>query len=173
MQSTRKLSSLLLLGAAFLLGWQDPEPPPQNSQGPEAKKQSPKVQKGKRGQIIGAPERSPLEGVYRLTSRVVNGLPDKKRSRGYLAITSRHLFINLASPGPKDEHPLVHAGVREWRKVGNDIRTTAKLDYFSDNEGRIAITPEGKQEARHIEIIRGGVRVIQSSRSWLEFERIE
>jgi hypothetical protein len=35
------------------------------------------------------------------------------------------------------------------------------------------MTPEGKQDVRQIQIVRGGVRVIQGEQTWLEFERVE
>jgi hypothetical protein len=124
-------------------------------------------------QPVGKPERSPLEGVYRLRKRVTGGVPDAKPNKGYLAITARHMFLSLASAGLDKTSPLLHAGVREWVKVGSDVRTTAKLDYYTDGDGLIHQTPDGKQEVRRIEIVLGGVRVMQGPHSWLEFERVE
>ena len=181
----RTTTSLLLLGAAVFCRWQDPKPVVQDpvkqeavkpgggkpdSGKPDAAKSDAKKDKGK---IIGKPERSPLEGVYRLRRRVNAGIPENNPSKGYMAITGRHLFLSLASKGPDETMPLLHAGVREWTKDGPDIRTTAKLDYYTDDEGVIHQTPEGKQEKRRIQIVRGGVRVMQGRHSWLEFERVE
>lgn len=178
----RKMTSLLVLASAVLLQWQDPKPTKPTVKGPEA--QQPQGQKPQRqkptGQpaktlrkVVGKPERNPLEGVYKLRSRVVQGLAGNQSNRGYLVITSRHMFLSLASPGTSDEHPLVHSSVREWRMADDGVRMISKLDYFSDNGGVITMTPEGKQDVRMIQIVRGGVRVIQGEQTWLEFERVE
>lgn len=193
----RTTMSMLLLGAAVLCRWQDPTPVGQDpvvgastvpqdpvSQGPakqnsakqdSAKQEPAKKDLGKKStkQPVGKPERSPLEGVYRLRKRVTGGVPDAKPNKGYLAITARHMFLSLASAGLDKASPLLHAGVREWVKVGSDVRTTAKLDYYTDGDGLIHQTPDGKQEVRRIEIVLGGVRVMQGPHSWLEFERVE
>ncbi|MGK0204327.1 MAG: hypothetical protein ACI89X_000472 [Planctomycetota bacterium] len=192
--------SLLLLGAAVFCRWQDPKPATQDpvagassvqqglvtqgaakkvasKQGPAkqdpAKQDAANPTKKPAGKVVGRPDRSPLEGVYRLRKRVTAGVPDAKPSKGYLAITGRHMFLSLASKGLDETAPLLHSGVREWIKVGADVRTTAKLDYYTDGAGVIHQTPEGKQEMRRIEIVLGGVRVIQGPHSWLEFERVE
>ena len=185
----RTTTTLLLLGAAVLCSWQDPKPGVQGSGTgvrsvqQDVKKQSPKKGVAKQGpakstkkladKVVGKPEPSPLEGVYRLRRRVTAGIPDARPNKGYLAITGRYMFLSLASKGPDETLPLLHSGVREWIKVGQDVRTTAKLDYFTDGDGLIHQTPEGKQETRRIEIVRGGVRVMQGDHSWLEFERVE
>tara|TARA_R110002072_G_scaffold264409_1_gene423116 strand:- start:20555 stop:21097 length:543 start_codon:yes stop_codon:yes gene_type:complete len=179
--------SLLLLGAAVLCRWQDPQPVAQDpvKQDPASKQVAAKQEPAKQNpaekptdkqaqkKVPGKPDRSPLEGVYRLRKRVTNGIPDAKPNKGYLAITSRHLFLSLASAGLDETLPLLHSGVREWIKVGADVRTTAKLDYYTDGDGVIHQTPEGKQEVRRIELVLGGVRVMQGPHSWLEFERVE
>lgn len=184
--------SMLLLGAAVLCRWQDPTPVVQDpvvgasttqqdpvSQDPakqDPAKQGPAKQdldKNPTKNPVGRPQRSPLEGVYRLRQRVTAGIPDAKPNKGYLAITARHMFLSLASTGLDKTSPLIHAGVREWTKLGQDVRTTAKLDYYTDGDGVIHQTPDGKQEVRRIQIVRGGVRVLQGPNSWLEFERVE
>lgn len=165
----RKMTSLLVLVSAVLLQWQDPKPTIQKP----ATQQSADKPATTLGKVIGKPKRHPLEGVYKLRSRVVQGLAGNPSSRGYLVITSRHMFLSLASPGTSDVHPLVHAGVREWRMTDDGVRMTCKLDYFSNGSGVITMTPEGKQDVRRIQIVRGGVRVIQGEQTWLEFERVE
>ena len=195
MQTIRATMSLLLLSAAVFVRWQDPQPvkqppvvkPPVEatvSTDSELKQEQKQKQKQEQetastaatkseGQIIGKPKRDVIEGVYRLRYRVTNGLPDQKKSCGYMAITGRYLFLSLASQGRSPTLPLLHSGVREWRKVGNEIHMTAKLDYATDDAGGIHQTPDGRQEVRRIEIIRGGLRVMQGMHSWLEFERVE
>lgn len=183
----RTASSLVLLAAAVLCRWQDPqkvETPPQGPQKPVAEKSaaeksaaeksaSGKAKPGGAKKVLGKPERNPLEGVYRLRQRVVDGLRDPTPCKGYLAITARHMFLNIAAQGPDKSVPLLHAGVREWSKSGGDVRTVAKLDYYTDGEGGIHQNDDGKQEMRKIELVRGGVRVMQGTQSWLEFERVE
>lgn len=175
----RKMTSLLVLVSAVLLQWQDPKPTIQKpatqqpaAQQPQGQEPADKPATTLR-KVIGKPKRHPLEGVYKLRSRVVQGLAGNPSSRGYLVITSRHMFLSLASPGTSDEHPLVHAAVREWRMTDDGVRMTSKLDYFSNESGVITMTPEGKQDVRQIQIVRGGVRVIQGEQTWLEFERVE
>ena len=109
MHSFRILRSWALLSVALWLGWQDPQPASQDPQPKSSKEQDPKGQDSGAKKLIGAPKRNPLEGVYRLTERVVNGVTDKRDTRGYVAITGRYLFLNLATPGLTQEHPLVHA----------------------------------------------------------------
>lgn len=195
MQTIRATMSLLLLSAAVFVRWQDPQPVKQppvvkppveatvstDSESKQEPKQEPKQKQEPasnsatkpQGQVIGKPKRDVIEGVYRLRHRVTDGLPDQTKSCGYMAITSRYLFLSLASQGRSPALPLLHSGVREWRKVGNEIHMTAKLDYATDGAGGIHQTPDGRQEVRRIEIIRGGLRVMQGMHSWLEFERVE
>ena len=85
----RHLLLLLSLVSAFAL--QDPKP----SEKPAAPAE----------RVVGKPKPHVYEGVYRLTGRVMNGVRDSKPSKGYLAITNRHLFLNLAAARPDKEHP--------------------------------------------------------------------
>ena len=148
-------SILLTLGLAVSIAWQDPRSP------------------AARDDVPGAPEKHALEGVYKLKGRVINGVRDRKPSKGYLAITGRHLLLNLASPGLREDRPLVHAGVREWREVEGGLRTTSRLDFFSDGAGDLHFVRDGKQELRKLVPMVGGLRVLQGQRTWLEFERVE
>lgn len=153
----RHLLLLLSLVSAFAL--QDPKP----SEKPAAPAEH----------VVGKPKPHAYEGVYRLTGRVMNGIRDSKPSKGYLAITNRHLFLNLAAAGPDKGHPLVNAGVREWRPTADGVRTTARLDWYSDSAGDLHFVKDGKQEVRVIRAVVGGLRVMQGQQSWLEFERVE
>ena len=157
---------LLLISLSSVLVMQDPKAGQPARQAPPTPRSSPSLPPGKA-------EPHPFEGVYKLTGRVMAGVPDGKPSKGYLAITRRHLFLNLAAAGPDQRHPLVNAGVREWRPVNDGMRTTARLDFFSDGAGDLHFVEDGKQETRVIRAVRGGLRVMQGQRSWLEFERIE
>ncbi len=162
---TRRPSLLLLcLAAPFV--WQDPRPAAAQDPAPAAKPVDRVAAKGR-------PKRHRYEGVYRLTGRVIRGVRDQKPLKGYLAITSRHLFLNLASAGPSADRPLVNAGVREWRETDGGIRTTARLDYFSDGAGKLHFVKDGKEEVRAIRMMQGGLRVVQADETYLEFERVE
>lgn len=184
--------SFSCLGCCALLGWQllvaavqdpvpqDPVPPrskPAGSEAPAATKQGEEAAadepKPAAKPLPGRAPRHRFEGVYVLRRRVLNGSDDQKPNHGYLVITARHLFLTLAAPGPSDERPLVHAGVRRWQELSDGVRTTMLLDYYSDDTGVIHIEPRGKQEVRQLELVRGGIRVVQGDRTWLEFERIE
>ena len=164
----RTTTVFALFAAAAALRWQDPRP-----QDPRPQEAAPTPAAAPATDVPGRPERHPLEGVYELKKRVVGGRTDPQPNRGYLAITSGHLFLCLASPGARPDRPLVHAGVREWHEAQNALRTTVKIDYWSDGGGAIHLEQAGKVEARRIEPMRGGVRVLQGDRSWLEFERVE
>lgn len=155
---------LMLFSLGGALALQDPRPSTMPKPPAPAAEQSP---------VPGRPKRHAFEGVYRLTGRVMNGIRDDKPSKGYLAITSRHLFLNLAAAGPEAEHPLVNAGVREWRPSAEGVRTTARLDWYSDSAGELHFVKDGKQEERVIRAVQGGLRVMQGQRTWLEFERVE
>lgn len=164
----RKMTPLLVLLSAAWLQWQDPKP------AKPAVKQAPTTKATKsKGPVAGKPKRHPLEGVYKLHSRVVDGLAGNGKNKGYLVITGRHIFLSIAAPGTDDLHPLVHSAVREWRETSDGFQMTAKLDYYSDSNGTITMTPEGKQETRRIQPIRGGVRVMQGQHTYLQFERVE
>ncbi len=167
--------SMLLLCLVAPLAWQDPRPARAQDPKPAATaKQAAAAQPvDPRATAAGRPPRHRYEGVYRLTGRVIRGMRDQKPLKGYLAITSRHLFLSLASAGPSEEHPLVNAGVREWRATDGGIRTTARLDYFTDGAGKLHFVKDGKEEIRAIRVMQGGLRVVQADETWLDFERVE
>ena len=115
----------------------------------------------------------PLEGVYRLRARVLDSKKDAQASRGYLAITSQHLFLCLAAPGVDAEQPLLRAGVRSWKPKDEFVAATVLLGWYTDKDGTLHLERAGTEERRRIELVQGGVRVVQDERNWLEFERIE
>ncbi len=155
--------SAVLMLAPFA-GRQDPPPatPPGTPAASPATKGEP-----------GRPARHPLEGVYELRRRVVNSEPEAKPSKGLLAITQRHLFLQLAAPGPDPDLPLVRASARTWRPLEHNVTTTIRLGWFTDANGGLHAEPPGGEEQRRIELVQGGVRVLQDDRNWLEFERVE
>ena len=166
MSSTRVRSRLLLAllcGTTAICGGSIQDPA----------KQAPSKPRRERAAILGKPEQHPYEGVYRLTDRVKGGVADLRKSKGYLVITRRHLCLQLAAPGADEQQPLVNAGVREWRPTDGGICTTTRLEFFSDTSGKLHFAKDGAQEQRVLRAVRGGLRVMQGERSWLEFERIE
>jgi len=160
--------------------WQDPrparpqDPKPASKQAEQGKPEgSEREPAAKEKQIPGKPKRHRFEGVYKLKRRFINGVRDEKPSKGYLAITGRHLLLHLASDGPNKRYKLVHSGVREWREMPKGIETTARLETYTDDGGKLHFVKDGARELRRIEPIHGGLRVMQGLRTWLEFERIE
>lgn len=117
--------------------------------------------------------RSPFEGVYVLRTRTRNGVPEVQRSRGYVAITARHMLICLVAPGADPALPLVRAGVRTWQKKEELVETGIELGFFTDADGTIHLEEHGKKEPRRIELVRGLLRIWQDGRDYLEFERVE
>jgi hypothetical protein len=115
-----------------------------------------------------------LEGVYELRSRVTDGTIESQRSRGYLAITKRHMMICVVAPGTDPNLPLLRAGVRSWKSERDDlVRTDIRLGFYTDSEGAVHIDPLGESEVKRIQRERGRIRVWQDDRSYLEFERVE
>ncbi len=123
--------------------------------------------------VPGRPAKHALEGVYELRRRMGPGGPEARASRGYLAITSRHLFLCLAAEGAAADTPLVHAGVRSWQMQQDRVRTVVMLGWLTDKDGGIQLEKPGHEELRRIELMQGGVRVMQADNRWLEFERLE
>lgn len=121
----------------------------------------------------GKPFRHPTEGVYELRARIMNGKRDELPSRGFLAITGRHLFLTVAAPGRDPDLPLVRSSVRTWTPQNDKAATTIQLGWFTDQDGTLHVEPPGTVEVRSIELTQGGVRVKQDDRNWLEFERVE
>jgi hypothetical protein len=117
---------------------------------------------------------SSLEGVYELRSRVTDGTIESQRSRGYLAITKRHMMICVVAPGDDPNLPLLRAGVRSWKSERDDlVRTDIRLGFYTDTEGAVHIDALGESEVKRIQRERGRLRVWQDDRSYLEFERVE
>ena len=117
--------------------------------------------------------RHAIEGVFALKRRVVDGNPDVRPGAGYVAITRGHLLVCLAGPGASRDTPLVTASVQTWEPKGQGFATEVKLGFFSDVDGELHLEPRGLRRARRIEVARGVLRVYQTDRSYLEFERVE
>ena len=115
----------------------------------------------------------PLEGVYSLRARLVEGKAERLPSRGFVAITQRHLFLCFASPGPTPEAPLLRAGVRTWKPADAFVDGVVQLGWYTDVDGKVVAERAGAAERRRIEAIPGGIRIYQDTRSWLDFERVE
>ncbi len=123
--------------------------------------------------VPGKPSTHSLEGVYELRKRVIRGQDEGKPSRGYVAITKRHMFLCLVGPGTDPDLPLLRSGVRTWKPEDDLMREEVKLGYFTDQKGAVHIERPGTAEVHRVQIILGGLRIYQDTRSWLEFERIE
>ncbi|MCA8951102.1 MAG: hypothetical protein KDE27_16470 [Planctomycetes bacterium] len=149
----------IALGLAFALP-QEPGKPAPKSQAPQDERK-------------GVPARDPLEGVYRLRSRTVDGAVDLNRSRGYVAITHRHMLICLAGAGTDPDYPLLRAGVRTWQKRGGNVESVVTLGFYTDEEGEIHIDEPGALQVQRVDLVRGGLRIWQDGESYLDFERLE
>jgi hypothetical protein len=114
-----------------------------------------------------------LEGVYELRSRVTDGVTSALASRGYLAITRRHLFLCLAGPGSDPDVPLLRAGVRTWTRRDGAFDARIAMGFFNDDGGTLRLEPLGLAEVRRFDVASGRLRIWQDGRSYLEFERIE
>ncbi|MBM4061709.1 MAG: hypothetical protein FJ265_11540 [Planctomycetes bacterium] len=168
------LAALLAVGALAWGGPQDPpKPPPAPVPAPAPPPAPAAPDPGAlRANAVRPP--SPLEGVYELRTRTIDGRREDGRARGYVAITRRHLLLCLVAPGPDPDLPLLRAGVRTWQADRDDlVRTEAKLGFFTDADGGVHVDPPGTAEIKRIEVARGLVRIWQDERSHLEFERIE
>lgn len=167
--SMLRIPSLLAgaLAGALASPWlQDPVKPAPAPAAPAEPDAAPKDAPGK-------PAKHALEGVYELRRRMSPAGQEARPSRGYLAITSRHLFLCLAAEGSDAKTPLVHTGVRSWQPQQDRVRTVVMLGWLTDKDGRVQLEKPGHEELRRIELMQGGVRVMQSDNRWLEFERVE
>lgn len=161
------LTAVLVLAGAYSFQEPQPAPPPPRPESGQA------PAPGALQPPPGAPARHPLAGVYELRRRVVDGLAETRPSRGYLAITNRHMFLCLAGPGTDDNKPLLRAGVRTWAQRGDAIESIVKIGYYTDAEGGIHVEPPATAEKRRISMERGLLRIHQDGRNLLEFERVE
>lgn len=171
----RRSFAPLLVAVALGAGWFAPQDPVPGKQVP--------VRQAPGGQTAGAPPagepapgeppHSRFEGVYRLKARVVDGRTDTNPHHGFLGITRKHLFLTLAAPGPRAGNPLIHSSVRQWREEQGSVHTVIDIDVWTDGAGNIHLEPAGKHERRRFELVRGGIRVLQDDRTWLEFERVD
>ena len=171
--SLLRIPSLLAvaLAGAIASPWlQDPvKPPPAPvpAPAPAAAEEAPEKA------VPGKPARHALEGVYVLKRRMSPAGQEARQSRGYLAITSRHMFLCLAAEGAAADKPLLHAGVRSWQPHQERMRTAVLIGWLTDKDGRVQLEKPGHEELRRVEPIQGGVRVMQPDDRWLEFERVE
>jgi hypothetical protein len=164
----------VLLGSLGAPWFQDPvKPAPAPAPTPAAA--APEVpQDGEAKPVPGKPKAHPLEGVYVLRERVLDGKTSPIHSTGYLCLTGRHLFLQLGAPGKDASSVLLRSGVRTWvPRDGGNMQTTVLVGWATDDDGTIHFEKPGTIEQRRIEAIRGGVRVTQDGRNWLDFERVE
>lgn len=178
-----------LCGSAGLVLWrspgsQQPQSPPQGPPPAQTPAQLPAPttgatpgatpQTGSPAAPAEAPARGPLEGFYALHSRTIDGTSTALRSRGYVAITRRHMMMCFVGEGADPDKPLLRAGVRSWEAAEHDqVNVECRLGFFTDDKGNVHVEPPGTAEVKRIERIRGGIRIWQDDRSYLDFERLE
>lgn len=181
-----RASWALVFGAGLALGkaWQDPVPPPAPppaATAPAAQEPAPPAPttakaEGEAKPVAGAPKASPFVGVYRLTARCIDGDKMLDPGSGHLVVTGRHLVLAAAAPGPKVGSLLLRTSVRSWsqsREQKGRMATRVIAGWLTDDEGNLVAEPTGAEELRTFELVRGGLRIAQDHRNWLEFERVE
>ena len=122
---------------------------------------------------IGTAKPSPFQGVYRLSTRWVDGKRLLDPGSGYLSITARHLFLCVGAVGSRDDRVQLRSSVRTWRLRDDLVQTKVLCGWLTDDNGTIVFEPAGTEETRGMELVRGGLRIVQDARNWLEFERVE
>lgn len=176
MPAMTRLPSLFCGLAAGLLAapWsQDPQPGKPAAPPPATAPAAPATQAPVAAPPAAARTPHPLEGVYTLRARMLDGKAERLPSRGFVAITQRHLFLCLASPGATPESPLLRAGVRTWKPAEAFVDGTVQLGWYTDADGTVVTERAGASERRRVDPIPGGIRIWQDNRSWLDFERVE
>ncbi len=118
--------------------------------------------------------RDPIEGVWRLRSRVVGGIGAESGS-GFMIVGRRHLMAQFQAPGPDPEFDLLRSGTYEWLRSGEQggVRTTVLLGHYNDDSGDVHVEAPGSVEVRRFELLDGFLRLHQEGGDWLEFARIE
>ena len=159
------------LSAAVVLTFQEPPPPAPQEPQKTTNVAQPEPAPAPTDQP-GRPARHPLEGVFELRSRVVDGVTQHE-SRGYLAITHRHMFLCVAASGTDPDLPLLRAAVHEWKPDRELVRRVVRLSYYTDGGGGIHGEAPGGIELRMVRTVQGGVRVMMDEANWLDFTRLE
>jgi len=167
----RLLPTALLALVAFRAMWFPQEPTPTPAPAAPVPSSTPAAGKA----VPGTPVRHPLEGVYELRRRRVDGRIDERPGRGHVAITQRHLFFCFAAPGPDPDRPLLRSGVRTWsqKAAADPVDAVVQLGWFTDAEGGVHLEVPGTAEPRRMVLERGLLRIVQDARNDLEFERVE
>lgn len=148
---TSLFALLMLAGTAwFRAGAQDPTPAPKPASAPVS-----------------------IEGMYRLTARMVAGKPMTEPGTGYLSIHRRFLFVMLANESNNADVPAMLASVQEWQQTGEVLETEVLLGCLTDMEGEFHLEPKAQKRKRRVELARGALRIYQDKSSYLEFERVE
>lgn len=181
-----RASWALVFGAGLALGkaWQDPVPAPPPAPAatppaatvPAAQEPAAAATTNEAKPPIGAPKASPFVGVYRLTSRCTDGEKVLDPGSGHLVVTARHLVLAAGAPGPSADRPRLRTSVRTWapsREQKGRVTTRVLAGWLTDDDGNLVAEPPGGEELRTFELVRGGIRIAQDHRNWLEFERVE
>lgn len=170
--STKSWTGWLSCAAlAVVMSRQQPQDPPPKPQQPATPASAPAPAQDPKEPIL--PPHHPLEGVYELRRRVVANQEEVRPSRGYLAITRRHMFLCVIGPGVDDSMALPRSSVRGWRQVDDQLETEVKVGWYTDASGGLHVEKAGDKEVRRIATERGAVTIYQDDYSFLEFVRVE
>ncbi len=171
----------LAAGALALFLAQDPERPPPAERptppadaGPLPPVDEPYVSPVLRHDLLQQFEPPhPIQGFYELRERVVGGHNSPAPVRGYLVVGRRHLSLHLQTETDRPEQPLLRAGFRRYRIVGDQLHMTTLLGHFNDADGDMVVEADGLTFTRRFALIGGSLRIYQDSASYLEFVRLE
>jgi hypothetical protein len=120
-----------------------------------------------------ATPRDPIEGIWRLTDRIINHKREGTRNKGWMAIGRQHLFLHLIGEGPDPAIPVLRAGVRIWERANGVVRTKVLAGHFNEFDGDLVLEKAGIVENRRFELLGATLRVYQDEGNYLEFVRAE
>lgn len=174
---TALIVAFLSLASAFVA--QDPQPAPKPAAPPPdaaplVPVEEPRVRPALRDDLLqrdDAPD--PLEGTWRLKTRVREGAVASQPGEGWMFVGRRYLTIQLQGPGRSQEFPMLRAGVRRWQRQGGALQMTVVVGHFNDDSGDIKVEAPGSTETRRFEMVGPLLRIHQGSNSWLDFVRVE
>lgn len=175
----RTALALAILSLVSVFASQDPQPAPRPAApppdaAPQTPVEEPRVRPALRDDLLqreDAPD--PIEGTWRLKSRVREGAVATQPGEGWMFVGRRYLSIHLQGPGKSVEFPMLRSGVRRWQRQGGSLQMTVVAGHFNDEGGDIKVESAGATETRRFEMVGPLLRIHQGNNSWLDFLRVE
>ena len=69
--------------------------------------------------------------------------------------------------------PLLRAGFRRYRMLGDELHMTSLIGHYNDVDGDVSVESEGLTISRRFTLVGSSLRIWQDTASYLEFTRIE